>query len=70
MNAIQTQNVSNITSLNLCRQINTNYNTATDATYKSALSTVLSVNLANLSEGVAANTSNWSAQISSLRLNQ
>lgn len=69
MNAIQSQNVANIQSLNLCRQINGNYNTATDPTYKSALSTVLSINLSTLTQGVVTSSAAWDAQISSLRLN-
>jgi len=54
-------------NLSFVKQINANYKAAIDPTYKSALSTVLSVNLSTLTTNVVANNSNWMLQISSLR---
>ena len=61
------QQIPVVTSLQFCKQINANYKSATDLIYRSALSTVLYVNLSTLTTNVSATNSNWMLQISSLR---
>jgi len=55
-------------NLSFVKQISSDYKKAVDPTYRSALSTILYVNLSTLTAQVNSNNSNWMLQISSLSL--
>ena len=64
---MSTQQQSIPMNINFVKQISSDYKKSVDQPYRSALSTILYVNLSTLTTQVNSNSSNWLLQISSLR---